>query len=214
MTIEQDQQAQAAAAKLKQEVAQADTDTLRLLLTEARSHNGWLDKLVSDAQLRELFDLLKWGPTSANGSPARFYFLRSQEAKERLKPALSEGNQEKTMSAPVVAIIAYDVEFWKELPRLFPHKDMTGSFRNNPAAAEGAAFRNGTLQGAYFIIAARAIGLDCGPMSGFDANKVNVEFFQGTSLKANFLCNIGYADTSKIFVRSPRFEFDEACKIL
>lgn len=207
-------QAQEAAARLKEEIQQADPNTLRLLLIEARTHNGWQDKAVGDDKLRELYDLLKWGPTSANSSPARFHFIRSAEAKERLKPALSEGNLEKTMAAPVTAIISYDVEFWRKLPQLFPHKDMTGPFKDNPTAAQGAAFRNGTLQGAYFMIAARAIGLDVGAMSGFNNALVDETFFAGTSLKSNFLCNLGYGDPSKIFYRSPRLDFDEACKLL
>ena len=214
MTLDANQQAQQAAARLQEDIQQADAQTLRLLFTDARSHNGWQDRPVSDTQLQALYDLLKWGPTSANSSPARFYFIRTPAAKEQLKPALSEGNAEKTMAAPVTAIIAYDVEFWRELPKLFPHKDMTGPFKNNPTAAQTAAFRNGTLQGAYFIIAARAIGLDCGPMSGFNNALVDDTFFKNTTLKSNFLCNLGYADTSKIFVRSPRLDFSEACRLL
>ena len=169
---------------------------------------------MSDEQLKQLYDLMKWGPTSANGSPARIIFVRSQEAKERLKPALSEGNLQKTSEAPVTAIIGYDVEFWQHLPKLFPHKDMRGPFQNNPKAAEAASFRNGTLQGAYFMIAARALGLDCGAMSGFNNAKVDEEFFAGTAVKSNFLCNIGYGNTDKILQRSPRFEFDEVCQII
>lgn len=187
---------------------------LDLLFREARSHNGWLDQPVSDDTLKALFDLMKMAPTSANCSPARILFLRSVEAKERLKPHLMAGNVDKTMSAPVVAIIGHDLDFWQALPKLFPHKDMTGMFRDKPAAAAEAAFRNGSLQGAYFILAARALGLDCGPMSGFDNAGVDAEFFADTQIKSNFLCNLGHGDSAMLFPRSPRFDFDEACKLL
>ena len=207
-------QAQQAAAALKARITRLDDDALDLLLREARTHNGWLDKPVADEQLHELYELMKWGPTSANSSPSRIVFVRSAEAKERLKPALSEGNLAKTMSAPVTAIIAFDVRFWTHLPKLFPHQDMRGPFMNNPTAAEVAAFRNGTLQGGYFILAARALGLDIGAMSGFDAEKVYDACFANTSFKTNFLCNIGYGDTTAIFQRSPRFAFSEVCEII
>jgi 3-hydroxypropanoate dehydrogenase len=206
--------ARQAATELKQRISSLDSDSLDLIFRDARTHNGWLDKPVSDEQLHQLYDIMKWGPTSANGSPARIIFVRSDAAKKRLEPALSEGNHDKTMAAPVVAIIGYDVEFWVHFPKLFPHKDMRGPFKDNPKAAETAAFRNGTLQGAYFIIAARALGLDCGPMSGFNSAKVDEEFFAGTAVKSNFLCNLGYGDVSKILQRSPRFDFDEVCKII
>lgn len=206
--------ARQAAAALKQRIDALDADALDLLLRDARTHNGWVDKPVSDEQLRQLYDLVKWGPTSANCQPMRIVFVRSREARERLKPALSPGNVDKTMNAPAVAILAYDVEFWQELPRLFPHRDMRGPYLNNPAAAETAAFRNATLQGGYFILAARALGLDCGPMSGFDNAKVDAEFFAGTAVKSNFLCNLGYGDVGQIFQRSPRYAFDEVCQIL
>jgi 3-hydroxypropanoate dehydrogenase len=191
-----------------------DESAAKLLFTEARTHNGWRDEPVTDAQLEALWDLMKYPPTSANGMPARLLFVRSKAAKERLKPHLSPGNAEKTMSAPVTAIVGYDVEFWKRLPELFPHNDMTGAFRDNPKGAELTAFRNGTLQGAYLILAARAVGLDCGPMSGFDNAGVDAEFFAGTTVESNFLCNLGRGDPSKIFGRSPRLAFAEACKIL
>jgi 3-hydroxypropanoate dehydrogenase len=211
---EHDRAAQAAAARLKEEVTHADPATLRLLFTEARTHNGWQDRPVPDTLLEQLYDLLKWPPTSANAQPGRFIFLRTREAKARLKPHLSPGNVEKTMAAPVVVIVAYDVAFWKELPRLFPLRDMSGPFKENAAAAETFAFRNGTLQGAYLILAARALGLDCGPMSGFDNEGVDAEFLAGTSVRSNFLVNLGYADTTKIWARLPRLDFAEACMLL
>jgi 3-hydroxypropanoate dehydrogenase len=154
------------------------------------------------------------GPTSANTTPARFVFLTAPEAKARLKPALLPLNVEKTMAAPVTVIIAWDTEFYENLPKLFPHADVRSYFVGNPQFAEETGFRNSSLQGAYFIIAARALGLDCGPMSGFDANKLNAEFFPDGKWKANFLCNLGYGDGSKLFPRNPRLEFDEACRIL
>ena len=211
---EHDRAAQAAASRLKEEVARADRATLRLLFTEARTHNGWQDRPVPDQLLEELYDLLKWPPTSANAQPGRYVFLRTPEARARLRPHLSPGNVEKTMAAPVVVIVAYDVAFWKELPRLFPLRDMSGPFKENTAAAETFAFRNGTLQGAYLILAARALGLDCGPMSGFDNKGVDAEFFAGTSVRSNFLVNLGYADTTKIWARLPRLAFAEACTLL
>jgi len=192
-----------------------DTHVLDLLFREARTHNAWLDKPVADDKLHELYELMKFAPTSGNSSPARFLFLRSKEAKQRLAPALMPGNLEKTMAAPVVAIVAHDLKFFELLPRLFPHspgfKDL---FVNSPELAEVTAFRNGTLQGAFFILAARAVGLDCGPMSGFDNAKADAEFFAGTAIKSNFLCNLGYGDPSKLFPRSPRLAFDEACTLL
>lgn len=200
------------AAALKQRISKLDDASLDLMFLEARTHNGFAGP-VPDDLLRRLFDTMKMGPTTANSSPARIVFVKSPAAKEKLRPALSPGNLDKTMAAPVCAIIAYDVEFWRHLPKLFPHRDMTGPFKDNPANAEKAAFRNGSLQGAYFIMAARALGLDTGPMSGFDNAKVDAAFFAGTAIKSNFLCNLGYGDTSKIFVRSPRFAFEEACRI-
>ena len=185
-----------------------------LLFREARTHNAWQDKEVSDVLLEALYDLAKMGPTSANCSPMRVLFLRSPEAKARLKPALSEGNAEKTMAAPVAAIIGYDLEFYEQLPKLFPHADARPWFAGKPAHIETTAFRNGSLQGAYFIIAARALGLDCGPMSGFDNGLVDREFFPDGTVKSNFLCSLGYGDPSVLFPRSPRLEFDEACRII
>ncbi|MHB8666609.1 MAG: malonic semialdehyde reductase [Burkholderiales bacterium] len=188
-----------------------------LMFRNARTQNGWQPKPVSDAQLRELYELMKWAPTTMNASPARILFLRSAQAKARLKPALSPGNVDKTMAAPVTAIIGYDTEFYELLPKLFPHnQNARGVFAGDDKKAhvEKTAFRNGSLQGGYFILAARAIGLDCGPMSGFNNDQVDAEFFGGTAIKSNFLCNLGYGDPSKVMPRSPRLSFDEACKLL
>ena len=204
-------------------------EALDIIFRKARTHNAWLERPVTDEQLRELYDLMKWGPTSANCCPARILFLRTPEAKQRLAPALSSTNLEKTMKAPVTAIIGYDLNFYEKLPRLFPHNPKAREwFTGSPEFAQTTAFRNGTLQGAYFIIAARALGLDCGPMSGFDNAKVDAEFFPEPAdksepvddasgwgvVKSNFICNLGYGDDSKLFPRSPRLEFDEACKLL
>lgn len=190
-------------------------DALDTIFRTARTHNAWTSEPVSDDTLRQIFDLMKWGPTSANMSPARFVFVKSKEAKEKLKPALSEGNQAKTMSAPATVIIGYDPEFYEHLPKLFPHSPEAKTWFNWSADwAESHAFRNGSLQGAYFMIAARALGLDCGPMSGFDVEKVNAAFFAGTKYKANFLCNLGHGDPAGLFDRSPRFEFDEVARII
>ncbi len=184
------------------------------LFRKARTHNGWLPKAVPTELLREIYDLARLGPTSANSSPARFVFVTSPEGKQRLRPALSAGNLDKTMAAPVTVIIAYDTEFHEHLPKLFPHKDMRSLFAGNAALIQDTAFRNSSLQGAYFILAARALGFDCGPMSGFDAAKVNGEFFPDGKWKTNFLCNLGYGDPSKLLPRSPRLSFEEACVIL
>ncbi len=191
-----------------------DQAALGTLFTEARSHNTWTDQPVADETLRRLYDLLKQGPTSANCSPGRFLFLRTAEAKERLRPALSAGNTEKTMKAPVTVIVAYDPKFYDHLPRLFPHTDARAWYADNEALAEATAFRNGTLQGAYLILAARALGLDAGAMSGFDNAKVDAAFFQYRDWKANFLVNLGYGDPSGVRPKGPRFDFDEACELL
>ncbi len=184
------------------------------LFRNARTHNAWLPRDVSDAQLRQIYDLAKMAPTSANCSPARIVFVKSAAAKERLAPALSDGNRAKTLAAPVTAIVGTDEAFYEHLPKLFPHADARSWFAGNKALAEITAFRNGTLQGAYLILAARSLGLDCGPMSGFDNAKVDTSFFSGTTVKSNFLINIGYGDASRdLFPRSPRFAFDEACSI-
>jgi 3-hydroxypropanoate dehydrogenase len=189
-------------------------ESLDILFRTARTHNGWLDKPVSDAVLHGLYDLMKWGPTSANSSPARLVFLRGREGKERLRPALMPGNLEKTMQAPVTVIIAHDLAFYDRLPQLFPHQPEAREwFSNSPELAQSTALRNGTLQGAYLMLAARSLGLDCGPMSGFDNAKVDAEFFSGPtgSVRSNFLCNLGYGDPTKLFPRGPRLDFEEAC---
>jgi 3-hydroxypropanoate dehydrogenase len=192
-----------------------DDAGLDILFRQARTHNGWDGRPVSDAELHEIYELMKWGPTSANVSPLRILFLRTPEARARLLPAMSGGNQDKTRTAPVTAILAYDTEFYEQLPKLFPHSpDARNWFAGNAASIHATAFRNSALQGAYFILAARAIGLDTGPMSGFDAAKVDAEFFADGKHKVNFICNLGHGDSSKLFSRSPRLSFDEACKIL
>jgi len=190
-----------------------DAGALDQLFFEARTHNEWQDRPVSDELLRELFDTLRWAPTSANCSPARIVFVKSPEAKARLLPALIEGNVEKTRAAPVTAIIGHDLEFHEHLPHLFPHTDARSWFVGNQPLIEETAFRNGSLQGAYLIMAARALGLDCGPMSGFDPGKVNEAFFPDSSVRVNFLCNLGYGRPEALFPRSPRFGFEDVCRI-
>jgi 3-hydroxypropanoate dehydrogenase len=202
---------------------------LDTLFREARSFSSWLPRPVTDETLRNLYDLLKWGPTSANASPARFAFIRSKEAKERLRPALAPLNVEKTMTAPVTVIVAYDLRFYGDLPRLFPHNPgMAKLYESSPDLVETTAKRNSSLQGAYMIMAARALGLDCGPMSGFERTKVDDEFFAAGRpcfgcdqeffpeghVKTNFLCNLGYGDRSRLFPRLPRLPFSEACSLL
>ena len=186
---------------------------LDLLVRQARSHNAWQDREVSDVLLQAVFDLAKMGPTSANCSPMRVVFAKSQAAKEKLEPALSEGNLAKTMAAPATAIIGHDSAFHEHLPRLFPHADARAWFAGNEALIADTAFRNGSLQGASFILAARALGLDCGPMSGFDNAKVDAAFFPDGRVKSNFLCNLGYGDPGGLFPRAPRFDFDDVCTI-
>jgi len=189
-------------------------EALDTIFRTARSQNKWLDKPVSPALLMAVYDLMRFGPTSANCSPARIVFLASQESKERLKPYLLPSNIEKSMTAPVVAVVGYDLDFPQYLPRLFPHNPGAKDWFGDPVLRETTAFRNGTLQGGYFIIAARALGLDCGPMSGFNNAAVDREFFAGTNVKSNFICGVGYGDPSGVFARSPRLGFDEACRIL
>jgi 3-hydroxypropanoate dehydrogenase len=184
------------------------------LFRKARTHNGWLPKPVDDALLRQLIDLVELGPTSANSSPGRFVFVKTPQAKEKLRPALSAGNLEKTMTAPVTAIVGMDMAFYEHLPRLFPHANARAWFAGNDEAIFATAFRNSTLQGGYLIMAARALGLDTGAMSGFDAQKVDEAFFADTTVKSNFLINLGYGDSSKLFERNPRFAFDEVAKIV
>jgi 3-hydroxypropanoate dehydrogenase len=193
-----------------------DQAALDQLFLTARTQNGWLPTPVSDAQLREIYDIVKLGPTSANSCPARIVFLRTPEAKARLLPALSPGNVDKTKQAPVTAIIGYDTRFYEWMPRkLFAHRpDMAENYAKNPALTEIVAFRNGTLQGAYFMLAARAVGLDVGGMSGFDNARVDAEFFPDGRVKSNFLCNLGHGDPSKVMAKLPRLDFDEACTLL
>jgi 3-hydroxypropanoate dehydrogenase len=194
-------------------------ESLDVLFREARTHRAWTAKPISDTILEAVWELAKLGPTSANCSPARIVFVKSPEAKARLRPCLSRGNLEQTMAAPATAILAYDLAFPDLLPRLYPEDDTARSwFAGNAALIETTAFRNGTLQGGYFILAARALGLDCGPMSGFDNERLDAEFFPGTAIRSNFLCNLGYADPNgkpkPLRPRGPRLAFDEACKIL
>ena len=200
-----------------------------LLFRQARTYSAWRDQPVTDETLHQIYDLMKWGPTSANSCPARFFFVRSSEAKQRLRPLLSSGNVDKTMSAPVTIIVAYDLRFYEKLPRLFPHSPgMAKLFQDDPQLVESTAKRNSSLQGAYFMLAARALGLDCGPMSGFDNARLDEEFFgagkpcQGAEqefftegqLKSNFLCNLGYGNPAKLHPRAPRLAFEEACRVL
>ncbi len=186
----------------------------KLLFLEARTHSYWQPKEVADALLVQIYDLMKWAPTSANCSPARLVFIKSQPAKEKLKPCLAPGNVEKTMSAPVTVLLGHDPEFYEKLPKLFPHADAKAWFIGNQDLIDSTAFRNGTLQAAYFMLAARGLGLDCGPMSGFDSKMAEAAFFAGTAYRANFLCNLGYGDAAKLHERSPRLEFSEAAVIV
>jgi 3-hydroxypropanoate dehydrogenase len=186
---------------------------LQQLFLDARSHSAWQDKPVTEKQIKEIYDLTKMGPTSANSCPARFIFIRSDEAKKRLKACLDEGNVEKSMTAPAVAIVGMDMEFYEQLPKLFPHTDARSWYAGKDAKIFDAAFRNSSLQGAYLIMAIRSLGLDAGPMSGFDSEKLDAEFFPEGKVKSNFICAFGYGDESKLYPRGPRLEFDEACSI-
>jgi 3-hydroxypropanoate dehydrogenase len=208
------QKAQQAADDLHLRVAPLGEAELDLLFLQARSHNGWKDDAVSDEQLQRLYEIVRMGPTSMNCSPARFVFIRSAEGKQRLLPALNKGNVEKTLAAPVVVIIGYDLDFPDRLAQLFPHTDGKRFFVDKPEHTEKTAFRNGTLQGAYLLLAARAMGLDCGPMSGFDHAVVDAEFFAGTAIKSNFICAMGVGDSSKLFQRHPRLSFSQACELV
>ncbi len=192
----------------------ADAATLDLLFNKARTRNGWTDTPLPPGMLEEIWNLARMGPTSANCSPARIVFVTSDEAKARLKPLMMPGNDEKVMAAPATAIIGQDMEFHERLPELFPHTDARAWFVGDDELIAATAFRNSTLQGAYFMIAARALGLDCGPLSGFDAEGVDAEFFAGTAVKSNFLCSIGYGNDDNLFPRSPRLSFDEACRVV
>lgn len=191
-----------------------DAPALDQLFRTARSRNGWRPEPVPEALLRQLYDLAKWGPTSANVSPGRFVFLTSEAAKARLAPFLSENNRAKTLAAPVTAIVAYDLTFAEKIPQLFPHNPDAATWFSDPAVAQETAFRNGSLQGAYLILAARALGLDCGPMSGFDKAGVDEAFFAGTTWRANFLCNLGYGSDENLFERLPRLAFEDAARVL
>jgi 3-hydroxypropanoate dehydrogenase len=194
--------------------SQVADQCLDQIFRHARTHTQWLPKRIPAETLRKVYELARWGPTSANSSPARFVFIESEAAKARLVPALAPLNVEKTKAAPVTVIVAWDTEFFEKLPRLFPQSNMRGYFVGNQALIDETALRNGSLQGGYFILAARSLGLDCGPMSGFDAAKVNAEFFPDGKWKANFLINLGYGDGSKLYPRNPRLGFDEACRVL
>ena len=190
-----------------------DDKALAQLFSEARSYNRWQERAVSDEQLHQLYELMKWGPTAANSCPARIVFVTSEVARQRLKPALAEGNVEKSMRAPVVAIIGMDMEFYDKLPQLFPHTDARSWFAGKPDKILDNAMRNSSLQGAYLMLAARSLGLDCGPMSGFDYPKLEAEFFPGGKVKANFICALGYGSEEGLHGRGPRLDFDEACSI-
>ena len=183
------------------------------LFRSARTHNAFLDKPVTDEKLKEIYELMKWGPTSANSSPVRLVFVKSKEGKAKIGQAISDGNRDKTLAAPVTVIVATDYAFYEKLPQLFPHADAKSWFVGNQALIDTTAFRNSTLQGAYFMLAARAAGLDCGPMSGFDNAKLDELFFSGTTVRSNFLINLGYGDVAALFPRSPRLSFDEAATI-
>lgn len=187
--------------------------TTEQLFDDARTHNAWLDRPVPDETLRRLYDLVKWAPTSANTSPARIVFVRSPEAKARLVPLMSEGNRDKTAQAPVTAIIGMDLAFHEQLPKLFPHTNARAWFEGQPAKIEETAMRNSSLQGGYFILAARALGLDCGPMSGFDTAAVDAAFWAGTRVRTNFICNLGHGDPARLMPRNPRLAFEDACRI-
>jgi 3-hydroxypropanoate dehydrogenase len=188
--------------------------TTEQLFDHARTHNGFTAEPVPEATLRQLYDLMKWGPTSANCSPARFIFVSSAAAKEKLLAGMAPGNVDKTRQAPVTAVIGMDMAFYEQLPKLFAHADAKSWFVGKPELIAATAFRNGSIQGGYFILAARALGLDCGPMSGFDADKLDAAFWAGTTVKTNFVCNLGHGDPSKLFGRSPRLAFEEACRLL
>jgi 3-hydroxypropanoate dehydrogenase len=191
-----------------------DPAALDRLFRTARTRNGWSDRAVPTTLLHELYDLLKWGPTSANVSPARFVFLTTPGAKARLSPFLSQNNRAKTLAAPVTVIVGFDLSFAAHLPRLFPHAPTAKDWFADPEVALTTAFRNGSLQGAYLILAARALGLDCGPMSGFDQGGVDAEFFAGTTIRSNFICNVGYGTDENLFERNPRLTFEEACSVI
>ena len=190
-----------------------DDAALDQLFRTARTFRAWRDQPVTDQTLHAIYQLMKWGPTSSNCCPGRIVFVKTAAAKARLRPALDAGNVTQTMAAPATAIVAYDLEFYEKLPLLAPHADVRSAFVGKPELIRSTAFRNGSLQGAYLILAARALGLDCGPMSGFDNDRVDAEFFPGGTIKSNFLCNLGYGDPAKLHPRAPRLDFDTACRI-
>ena len=206
--------AQETFSKMKNNSELLNESQLNLLFGEARSMNGWQDKEVSDEMIKSIYNLTKMGPTSTNCCPARFKFIKSENQKLRLKEALLPNNVDKVMSAPVIAIIGFDLDFSENMGKLFPHMDVAPMYKNDEIINHSTAFRNSSLQGAYFMMVTRALGLDCGPMSGFNNQLVDEIFFNGTNIKSNFLCCIGYGDPSKIFMRLPRLDFDEACKII
>lgn len=197
--------------QLRERIRQLGEDEIRLVLSGARSHYAWTDRPVTEETLRQIYDVVKMGATSMNSSPARFVFVRSPEGREKLVKSLKPANVPKMATAPVTVIVAHDLEFWRELPFLFPHEDRRPHFEGKPEFAEETAFRNGTLQGAYLMIAARALGLDVGAMSGFSNEIIDREFFAGTTLRSNFLCNLGYADEGALFHKLPRFDFEDVC---
>lgn len=194
-------------------VTTVSAEALDAIFLKARSHNGWAADDVSDETLLRVYDLMKWGPTSSNTCPGRFVFVKSPAAKEKLLACVAKGNFEKTKTAPVVAIIAHDMEFYEKLPKLAPHADVRKNYLGKPELIQETAFRNGTLQGAYLMIAARSLGLDCGPMSGFDNKKLDEAFFAGTAWRSNFICALGHGDPAKLHPRAPRLDFDEACRV-
>lgn len=205
------QQAQETVRTLKEECPQLNDSAINVILTKARSHYAWQNKLVSEELLKKIYEIMASGPTSMNCCPTRIVFVTTDAGKKRLARSLNPYNVKKMVSAPVTAIIAYDIEFWRELPFLFPHKDRRSHFEGRPDHSEKTAFRNSSLQGAYFMIAARAVGLDVGAMSGFSNEIVDQEFFSGTSIKSNFLCNLGYADETALFKKLPRFAYEKVC---
>ena len=206
--------AQETFSKIKEDADLLNDKQLDLLFGQARSMNGWKDQDVSNEILYSLYELTKMGPTSTNSCPARFVFIKSDEMKEKIKPALLPNNVDKCMTAPVITIIGYDLDFSDHMGKLFPHMDVAPMYKGNSDMNFATAFRNSSLQGAYLMVVARALGLDCGPMSGFNNELVDEQFFSGTNIKSNFLCCLGYGDPSKIFFRLPRFDFDEVCKIV
>ncbi|MEO9459645.1 MAG: malonic semialdehyde reductase [Lentilitoribacter sp.] len=206
--------AQRDARDLKAKINHLDEASIDLILSGARSHYAWTDKPIADDVIHKLYDIVKMGSTSMNGCPARFVFVKTPEGKERVAKSLKPANVPKMMGAPLTVIVAFDTEFWKELPKLFPHEDRRHLFKDKPEYSEETAFRNSTLQGGYLMIAARALGLDIGAMSGFSNKIIDEEFFKDTTIKSNFLCNIGYADETALFQRLPRFAFDDVCEVV